>query len=154
MTEEPGTPDEQSQTISRREFARLASYAAVLAACSSDAVGPTAPNGSGITISGTMMTIPLAQNPSLAQSGGVILVSQARAIVIRLSATEFRTLTSICTHEGCTVSGVRGARLVCPCHGSEYEFTGAVARGPAATALRSYATTFDAGTGVVTVMLV
>lgn len=35
-----------------------------------------------------------------------------------------------CTHRGCTAAP-RRRRIVCPCHGSEYELDGAVVQGPA-----------------------
>lgn len=35
-----------------------------------------------------------------------------------------------CTHRGCTAAP-RSRRIVCPCHGSEYELDGAVVQGPA-----------------------
>lgn len=35
-----------------------------------------------------------------------------------------------CTHRGCTAAP-RSERIVCPCHGSEYELDGVVVQGPA-----------------------
>jgi len=143
--------------LTRREFARLASMAplaCVAAACSgSDSSGPVAPGAVGVMINGSIMTVPLAQNPSLAQAGGMILIAQAQALVLRLSATEYRGMTSVCTHQSCTVSSFDGARLNCPCHGSQFSPTGAVVRGPATTPLRTFATTFDQSSGVITVTL-
>ncbi|MBC7898055.1 MAG: Rieske 2Fe-2S domain-containing protein, partial [Cytophagaceae bacterium] len=106
--------------MSRREFTRLASLVAVATACSSDSGDPVAPDGSGVTITGNVLTVPLAQNPSLNQADGMILVRAASALVIRISATEYRALSSICTHEQCTVTGFSGGVLRCPCHGSRY----------------------------------
>lgn len=41
-------------------------------------------------------------------------------------------LTSICTHNGCDVGFVSSAQgFSCPCHGSQYDFNGAVTLGPA-----------------------
>jgi Rieske Fe-S protein len=137
----------------RRQFAVIASLSCIAAACSSDSGDPTAPSANGVTITGTTMTVPLAQNPSLAEAGGMILVSQASALVIRVSATEYHALTSVCTHQGCTVNRFDGTRLTCPCHGSQYSVTGTVVNGPAALPLRSYATTFDQGSGIITVSL-
>lgn len=143
--------------LTRREFARLASLAplaCVAAACStSDSSGPVAPGGVGVTINGSIMTVPLGQNPSLAQAGGMILVPQVQALVIRVSATDYRAMTSVCTHQSCTVSSFDGARLNCACHGSQFSPAGAVLRGPATAPLRTYVTTFDQAAGVVTVTL-
>lgn len=154
MPEHGSSPiDPSVNVLSRRDFARLASLACVAAACSSDDDGITAPTASGITISGNTMTIPLAQNPTLETGSGMILVPQASALVIRVSATEYRAFTSRCTHQACTVSRWDGIRLTCPCHGSQFSATGAVVAGPAPSALRSYPATLDATTRVVTVNL-
>ena len=50
---------------------------------------------------------------------------------------QFVALSPICTHLGCTVE-VQGTYLVCPCHGSTYERSGRVIRGPAERSLRRY----------------
>ena len=48
--------------------------------------------------------------------------------------TENNTTTvfsSHCTHLGCKIDQMEGNRLVCPCHGSEYDLNGKVIKGPA-----------------------
>lgn len=40
-------------------------------------------------------------------------------------------LTSLCTHLGCKINEVRNGRLICPCHGSEYDLEGIPQKGPA-----------------------
>lgn len=139
--------------MSRRAFARLAGLAAMAAACSSDSGDPVAPSGTGVTITGNVMTVPLTQNPSLNQANGMILVRAASALVIRISATEYRALSSVCTHEQCTVSSFVNGELRCPCHGSKYSSSGTVIQGPATRALRVFPTTFDATSGVITANL-
>jgi len=47
-----------------------------------------------------------------------------------------------CTHRGCQVEPTAD-QLVCPCHGSEFAFDGAVQKGPAASALASFAVTIE-----------
>ena len=44
---------------------------------------------------------------------------------------ETNVLSSHCTHLGCIIDETIGDRLVCPCHGSEYDLEGNVIRGPA-----------------------
>lgn len=39
--------------------------------------------------------------------------------------------SSHCTHLGCKINKVEKDRLVCPCHGSEYDLEGNVLKGPA-----------------------
>ncbi len=40
-------------------------------------------------------------------------------------------LSSHCTHLGCRIDKLENGRLVCPCHGSEYNLDGTVLKGPA-----------------------
>jgi len=40
-------------------------------------------------------------------------------------------LSSHCTHLGCKINKTENGRLVCPCHGSEYDLEGKVLKGPA-----------------------
>lgn len=47
-----------------------------------------------------------------------------------------------CTHRGCQVEPA-GDRLACPCHGSEYRFTGEVLQGPAERPLQRFEVTAD-----------
>ena len=51
----------------------------------------------------------------------------------------FTALSSACTHLGCTVE-VEDTRLVCPCHGSTYDRSGKVLKGPAEANLVRFAT--------------
>lgn len=157
LPDQPHTPG--VTLLSRREFtqraaaAPLACAAALASACGGDGGGPTAPGATGVVINGTMMTVPLAQNPALGESGGMVLVPQAQALVIRVSSTSYQAMTSVCTHQGCTVNSFNGSRVSCPCHGSQFSTAGAVVRGPATAPLRTYPTTFDSATGIITVNL-
>jgi len=36
-----------------------------------------------------------------------------------------------CTHLGCKINQVTNGKLLCPCHGSEYDLNGQVLKGPA-----------------------
>ena len=45
-------------------------------------------------------------------------------------------INAVCTHLGCVVPWNRAAnKYMCPCHGSQYDFTGKVIRGPAPLSL-------------------
>ncbi len=44
-------------------------------------------------------------------------------------------MTAVCTHLGCTVGLPAGGRIVCPCHGSEYNLAGGNLVGPAPSPL-------------------
>jgi len=65
-------------------------------------------------------------------------------IYIRRSGTgAFSAVSTRCMHRGCQVEA--GAdRLICPCHGSEYDYTGAVLRGPTELPLVRYRVSSDA----------
>jgi Rieske Fe-S protein len=57
-------------------------------------------------------------------AGGVVLTRDASGGVQGRSAT--------CTHQGCSVLAPHDGKVVCPCHGSEFDpATGRVLRGPA-----------------------
>jgi hypothetical protein len=43
---------------------------------------------------------------------------------------------SVCTHQGCTITGYQNQTYVCPCHGSQFNTNGGVVAGPAVAALR------------------
>jgi Rieske Fe-S protein len=54
-------------------------------------------------------------------------------------------LTAICTHEGCTITGLDNAQYVCRCHGSRYTTSGAVTNGPAPRPLTQFASQITNG---------
>jgi nitrite reductase/ring-hydroxylating ferredoxin subunit len=123
------------------------------AACGS----PTGPSGNApplnaasATVSGRVVSITLASASALSAVGSAASVQTAIGsfIVVRTAQETFAAFTAICTHEGCTITGFSGSRLVCPCHGSEFTTSGSVAKGPATSALRSFPTQF--ANGVVT----
>jgi len=115
-----------------------AAIAAPLAACSKSADTPAAettqkagqalaavadvPVGSAIVAHGTLISQP---------SPGV-----------------FKGFVAKCTHAGCAV-GVRDGAVVCPCHGSRFNFAGAVTQGPATEPLTPRAVAVQGGEIVV-----
>ena len=87
---------------------------------------------------GNQVTLDLDAHPELAVGGGSLRIlpegHRDPVYVLEVDGSHV-ALSPICTHRGCTVD-IEGARLVCPCHGSTYERTGAVVRGPAERPLR------------------
>jgi Rieske Fe-S protein len=64
-------------------------------------------------------------------------VTDRGVVVTQPTAGQFLGFTSVCTHQGCTVSEVRNGAIVCPCHGSQYKIQdGSVLNGPANRPLR------------------
>jgi Rieske Fe-S protein len=87
------------------------------------------------------LELPFAQYPELTERDGTLRLQvpgdETPIYVLVTGPGEFAVLSPICTHLGCTVE-IEGAVLVCPCHGSTYDLTGRVVRGPAERPLRRY----------------
>lgn len=60
----------------------------------------------------------------------------------------FKGFVAKCTHAGCAV-GVRDGAVICPCHGSRFNFAGAVTQGPATEPLTPRAVAVQGGEIVV-----
>jgi Rieske Fe-S protein len=68
--------------------------------------------------------------------GGGAIFADRQVVVTQPTAGEFKAFSSICTHEGCTVSQVAGGTINCPCHGSKFAVAdGSVVHGPATSPL-------------------
>ena len=60
------------------------------------------------------------------------VIESLKVIVTQPTAGDFKAFSAVCTHQGCTVSGVSNGEIVCPCHSSAFDIaTGAVKTGPA-----------------------
>jgi cytochrome b6-f complex iron-sulfur subunit len=82
----------------------------------------------------------LAENSSLNLDGGSLL--KQGVIIANTGGGNLVALSSICTHQGCTVGYSAGSNnFPCPCHGSVFSTSGSVVTGPASTALKSYPVT-------------
>lgn len=83
----------------------------------------------------------LGEHPELDAPGGHIRIRPAghphHLLVFALPGDEFAAVSPVCTHRQCIVD-VSGTRVVCPCHGSEYDRTGRVLAGPAERPLTRY----------------
>lgn len=71
---------------------------------------------------------PIAKTADVPVGSGVIV---GDVVLTQPTAGTFKGFSSICTHAGCTVSGVVGTSINCPCHGSSFNLDGTVAKGPA-----------------------
>lgn len=150
--------DGDAPSLSRRGFlsaTTMSVIGAVLAsACGGGGDGPTGvvtpPTTAGVSVSGNVITVDLAQVPALTAANGFILVARPSTIIIH-TGNDYRAFTSICTHQQCTVGDFRNGRIVCPCHGSQYDASGQVVVGPATQRLREFAVAMDAGTQKLTV---
>jgi cytochrome b6-f complex iron-sulfur subunit len=154
-----------SSRPTRREFcvhacqaASLVSLGSLLQGCGgsttspSDATAPSLPTITGSLAAGAV-TLTIDASSPLATVGNSALVqtSSGNFLVARTAQDSFVAVTAVCTHEGCTVTGFQNQTYVCPCHGSQFSTSGAVLKGPAATALRQFATRFASNVLTITV---
>jgi Rieske Fe-S protein len=136
--------------------------AGVLAGCTTYGASnnqPAAPPPAAATTSGTDSSSgsgsnaggakpPIAKTADVPVGGGKILTDQ-KIVVTQPQAGTFKAFSAVCTHQGCTVSEIKGGTINCPCHGSKFHVAdGSVARGPAAQPLAAVNVAVD-GTGIV-----
>ncbi|PYR74106.1 MAG: hypothetical protein DMF87_23795 [Acidobacteria bacterium] len=145
----------QEIDITRRTFcihacqvASCVALGSLAAACGGGGSSPsnvpqlTTVNG---TVSGGTVQVQIDSSSPLATVGGAVMVraSSGAFLVARTAQESFSALTTICTHETCTITGFDNTNFVCPCHGSRFSPTGRVVNGPANAPLRSFATSFS-----------
>ena len=160
---------QKESAVTRRAFV-IASGVGVagcfLASCGGGD-GPTGVSGTrnppptgSVSFTGGVVSLNVSLIPGLSAENGPGVVSatdsdkHADIVVINLGGNVYKAFTSVCTHEGCTVSGYSNKRLVCPCHGSEFDQNGQPVAGPAPSALRPFPATFDVATQTLRVTVV
>lgn len=73
----------------------------------------------------------VAKTADIEVGGGKVL-GDRKIVVVQPTAGEFKAYSAICTHQGCTVTGIGDGTIDCPCHGSRFKVgDGSVAKGPA-----------------------
>ena len=75
-------------------------------------------------------------------SAALVQTSSGNFLVARIAQDTFNAMTAVCTHEACTVERYQSGTFTCPCHGSQYNTSGTVVKGPAMAALRRFNTSF------------
>jgi Rieske Fe-S protein len=118
----------------------------VLAACGGDGGGDTAadaspsspetsdPETGGGDGGGGGSADALTSTSDVPVGGGVVN-ADAKVVVTQPEQGEFKAFTAVCTHQGCTVTGVTET-INCPCHGSQFAIAdGSVVGGPAPSPL-------------------
>jgi nitrite reductase/ring-hydroxylating ferredoxin subunit len=122
-----------ARTVSRRGVLGGAAVVGVVGVAGASLVACGGMGGGGDTggaASGGPTTVPAAQVPV----GGAAIVGQF--VVSQPAAGSYKAFSAVCTHQGCLISEVRGATVVCPCHQSSFKATdGSVLGGPARRAL-------------------
>lgn len=146
-TENTAHPTDSSlPCVSRRQFVihgSLATVAILLAGCVGG--GPTGPGS-------VSMTITVSDYPALANVGGVAYVTSGNnpLAVVRTGTDTFDVVSRICPHAGGTVNS-NGNGFTCPVHGARFTDSGTWEGGQPTTNLTSYASTYDSGTGILTI---
>ncbi|MET9773726.1 Rieske 2Fe-2S domain-containing protein [Streptomyces sp. NPDC006367] len=121
----PGRPVPSRRTVLRS--AALTPVAGLgLAACSPGDDG-AAPKPTG--------PVELGADGEVAK-GATRLYRDQNVVVSRAEDGSLKAYSTICTHAGCPMKKLEGTKLVCPCHGSEFDArTGEVLHAPASTPL-------------------
>jgi len=58
------------------------------------------------------------------------------SIIINRVESDLQIYSSRCTHLGCKINKLEDGKLICPCHGSQFDPHGKVLKGPAAASLK------------------
>jgi len=79
-------------------------------------------------------------DPELLENGYKILRFGAEPVIlVRVAEDDFRAFTATCTHLDCIVEYDKGERrILCNCHGGEYDLTGRNVGGPPPRPLTAY----------------
>jgi cytochrome b6-f complex iron-sulfur subunit len=73
------------------------------------------------TLAQEKSVIPFNKNKDIAFHDKYIIINENDRVTV---------LSSQCKHLGCKINKTENGRLVCPCHGSEYDFSGNILKGP------------------------
>ena len=129
------TPAHDCACLSRRQTLRAVGVAGVtvagvgsLAACGAAGEVSSAASSVADAASQAAEAIQAADIPV----GGGRVFDSIKAVVTQPTSGEYKAFSAVCTHQGCTVSGVENGVIECACHGSQFDIaTGAVKQGPA-----------------------
>jgi cytochrome b6-f complex iron-sulfur subunit len=157
--EEPEVKERTDRGVStRRQFCTRTCTAAALAAIGGGLVAalescgggsPTSPGANAAalpvvvgTFANGAISVTVDSSSPLTGVGSAALVrsSAGDVLVAHTAQSTFVALSAICTHQTCEITGYASQTFVCPCHGSEFDTSGRVVRGPAVSSLRQYST--------------
>jgi cytochrome b6-f complex iron-sulfur subunit len=73
-------------------------------------------------------------------SGKIVRFGNKPALLVRVSDTEWKAFSAVCTHLNCTVQYRDSTRQIwCACHNGTYDLNGRVVSGPPPNPLEEYA---------------
>jgi Rieske Fe-S protein len=114
--------------------------AAALAGADPTTPPPAAPP---YTLDGSDLILDLAAVPAFAAPIGALIIGEQKLIIWKRGPADFRAFNNTCTHSGCGIQQVIGERIVCQCHGSEFDAEGTNVGGPAPSPLTRYTVDLD-----------
>ena len=95
------------------------------------------PVGGGTNSGNITIDLSNASYSALNTAGGSMIIQGI--IIANSGGGSYIALSSVCTHQGCTVGyNLSANNFPCPCHGSLFSSSGTVINGPAASPLKSY----------------
>jgi Rieske Fe-S protein len=59
-----------------------------------------------------------------------------KSIILIKVDNDLQVFSALCTHLGCKINKLEDGKLICPCHGSQFDPHGKVLKGPAAASLK------------------
>ena len=148
MTQAPGSPDVPD--LGRRQFMNLLTFGTItgtVLGASYPIIKYFIPPSSGATGGGITAKDALGKDVEVTafleehKPGARVLVQGLKGdptylVVKNEGGLESYGINSICTHLGCVVPwNTNENKFMCPCHGSQYDATGKVVRGPAPLSL-------------------
>jgi cytochrome b6-f complex iron-sulfur subunit len=82
----------------------------------------------------------VASDPDFIEKGyKIVRFGSEAVIVVRLSETDFRAFSAVCTHLACIVEYSRSRQqIVCNCHNAQFNLQGQVVGGPPPKPLTSF----------------
>lgn len=119
--------------------AALTCGAGLLGGCGGGAQDATAPAPPAPGGSAGGLRASLVQLSDVPVGGAVSATSPdgKKVLVARPAEDEAVAFSAVCPHEGCTVAP-DDEQFTCPCHGSQFELSGDLKRGPARTGLTPF----------------
>ncbi len=125
-------------------------FGSFLESCSPQITSPSGNSTPLPTLQGTLsnntVTVAIGSSSPLAAVGsvGIIVYSSGAILIDHPSTNVYNAFTSICPHQGCTVSNFDSGsnQFVCTCHGSRFDLNGRVVQGPSPSSLQQFQTQF------------
>ena len=124
--------------------AGLGALATAAAACSSGDEPATAESTSSAAASPSSSTSAAPGTGALAKTADVPVGSGVivdDVVITQPTTGVFKGFSPVCPHAGCNVNKIADGKIICPCHNSEFNLDGTVARGPAKKPLEAKAVT-------------